>query len=324
MGDFQGREKRILITGGAGFIGSHLVDAFLADGYTVAVIDNLSTGHRHNLEAKPAQLFEIDIADRETVRRVVAEFKPTVLSHHAAQVSVRHSLNRPGWDAAVNIVGTINLLEAAVESAVNQFVFASSGGAVYGERTEGANSEADAVQPLSPYGLSKAAAESYIQYFCRTAKLPATILRYSNVYGPRQTAAGEAGVIAIFLEQLHNKRPLNVYGTGEQSRDFVFVGDLVRANLRAVSEQARGIYNISSGQTITINQLAQQCCQIWHDLTGQTPAPALYQPPIAGEVFRSEVANQRAQTVLGWQPTTSLTDGLMATALWLAKERQGR
>lgn len=313
--------KKILITGGAGFIGSHLVDIFLEHGYTVGVADNFSTGNHRNIEGKPVNVYEVDITDLAALDKVIDEFRPDIISHQAAQVSVRRSLEEPDFDATVNITGTINLLRLAVVYKVKQFTFASSGGAIYGECTVGASSEEDLTNPLSPYGLSKQAAEAYINYYARTHSLRTTILRYSNVYGPRQNAVGEAGVIAIFLDNLVVQRPLAIYGTGEQMRDFVFVGDVARANFLAVEGEKVGTYNISSGEILTVNSLTQQLLEAWRAATDKPASEIVYKPAVPGEIFRSAVSPQKAQEQLHWKSGTSFIAGLTKTTEWVLVDK---
>ena len=317
--------KRILITGGAGFIGSHLVDSYLKDGYTVAVVDNLATGHLHNLNGKPVRLYQSSILDDE-LDQIFAEFQPTLVSHHAAQVSVRRSLTDPNFDATTNILGTIAILNLAQRYKVSQVLFASSGGAIYGENTEQKPSvEATVPQPTSPYAIAKLAAEHYCHFFAREYQLPITILRYGNVYGPRQDPAGEAGVATLFLEKLAKQESAIIYGSGEQVRDFVSVTDVAAANL-AASNQPIGelirTYNIGSGSVTSIKDLYQKLSRVWQTETGQTILPPTKKPAIAGEIIYSSIDITKAKAELGWQPTKDLDIGLTELVHWFADQAE--
>lgn len=312
-----------MITGGAGFIGSHLVEAYLTAGYQVAVVDNLSTGHRSNISSAAVKLYEIDILDFDQLKTVLADFKPTDISHHAAQVSVRRSIEDPAFDARTNVIGTINLLRLAKEFGVGHFIFASSGGAIYGESPDHqSRAERDTTKPLSPYALSKLAAEHYIDYYNYHLGLPTVALRYGNVYGPRQDPAGEAGVITLFLDRFRQNQPTTIYGTGEQVRDFIFVEDIVRANLAASKQTATGRYNIGAGQLTSINQLYQMMAAEWHSQTGQRVALPAYGQAIAGEVFWSALAIKLADDELDWRPTVKLEQGLKKTIEWFESFRE--
>jgi UDP-glucose 4-epimerase len=308
---------RILITGGAGFIGSHHVDACLAAGYEVAVLDNLSTGNRSNLQGKDVEIFEVDLLDKTSLARVFSEFKPTHISHHAAQVSVRRSLENPYADAEINILGLLNLLQLAQEAKIEQFIFASSGGAIYGENEAHVPSPENApTQPTSPYAIAKLASEYYINFFATKAGFKATILRYANVYGPRQDPMGEAGVICLFLDRFVAGSPTIIYGTGEQVRDFIYVEDVAAAHLAAIEKNESGIFNVGSGELTSVNQIHQTLSTIWRSQTGQTIAPATQKEPIPGEIFWSSLDVSKARNELAWQAKTSLEDGLNKTVTW--------
>lgn len=310
-------EQSVLITGGAGFIGSHLVDAFLRDGYRVGVIDNFSTGHKSNLAEKSIELITADISDPVQVKRAFETFKPTTVLHHAAQVSVRHSLEDPDIDATINILGTINLLKQAKQGGVDQFVFASSGGAVYGESQDRQPFTEDSAKvPLSPYGISKLSGEHYINHFAKQHHLPVTILRYGNVFGPRQDPRGEAGVITMFLERMAIDEPVTIFGTGEQVRDFVYVGDVVAANQVVVTQRALGIFNVGSGVVTSVNQLYRAVAGAWQKATGNEVKPAQYLPAIEGEVYWSQIDINRIKQQLNWAPSMALADGLLETIEW--------
>lgn len=312
------------MTGGAGFIGSHIVDHYLTAGWAVGVIDNFSTGLEANLAGKNIQLYRVDITDQSALTTAFADFQPTHLSHQAAQVSVRRSLIDPVFDAKVNIVGTINLIELAKRHKIKQFIFASSGGAIYGDSPERVPAAEDnELQPQSPYGLSKLAAEQYLGQAAKQG-LPITILRYANAYGPRQGAAGEAGVIPIFLERWQKQLPAIIYGDGEQARDFVCVDDIVAAHALVTEQAAFHCFNIGSGQTTTVNQLHQFMATAWQTKTGQAVLPAEHQAPIAGEVRWSGLNMKKISDRLGWRPLTGLSAGLEKTVTWFLGHVAGK
>jgi UDP-glucose 4-epimerase len=298
---------RILVTGGAGFIGSHVVDAYLAAGHSVAVADNLSTGSRAQVNTA-ARFYEVDLTDRHSLARVLKEEQPEVCNHHAAQTSVRISVDDPTADAQVNIAGSLNLLEECRHAGVAHFIFASTGGAMYGEAETVPTREDYPAWPVSPYGIAKLSVEHYLHFYRHQYGLAYTVLRYANVYGPRQNPHGEAGVVAIFTERLLLGRPAVIYGDGEQTRDYVFVEDVVQANLRVLETRTPGTYNIGTGVEATVNQvygiLARE--------TGVTAAPE-YAPGRPGEQRRSALDAQHAARILGWRPSVSLEEGLRRT-----------
>jgi UDP-glucose 4-epimerase len=303
---------RILITGGAGFIGSHIVDAYIDRGHEVHILDDFSTGQRHNLNPK-AEVHEGDIAEPQTAR-LVERIKPDTLSHHAAQMDVRHSVADPSFDARVNIIGFINLLEACKNSGVKKVIFASSGGAVYGEQDVFPAAEDHPTRPASPYGVSKRAGELYLSYYRQAFDLPYIALRYANVYGPRQSAKGEAGVVAIFLSLLLSGKPPVINGDGRQTRDYVYVGDLVAANLAALDSTFIGPVNIGTG-------IETDVIAIFHHLRDAVGSPIDAQHGRAkpGEQRRSCVDVARAAQVLNWRPQMMLVDGLRRTAEFYRK-----
>jgi UDP-glucose 4-epimerase len=307
---------RILVTGGAGFIGSNIVDAYLERGHEVHVLDDLSTGQRSNLSAK-AQLHEIDIADAKAAR-LVESINPDVLSHHAAQMDVRHSVADPGFDARVNIIGFINLLEGAKNAGVKNVIFASSGGAVYGEQDVFPAGEEHPTRPASPYGVSKRAGELYLSYYQQAFGLPYIALRYANIYGPRQSAKGEAGVVAIFLSLLLGGKTPVINGDGGQTRDYVYVGDVVAANLAALESSFVGAVNIGTG-------IETDVVQIFRHLRDAVDSSieAAHGPAKPGEQRRSCLDARRAGEVLGWRPQMVLGDGLRRTATYY-REIAGR
>jgi UDP-glucose 4-epimerase len=297
---------KILVTGGAGFIASHIADAYLAGGHEVLIIDDLSSGKRANLPAA-ATFHHADIRSPEA-REIVRRERPNVLSHHAAQMDVRRSVADPAFDAEVNVLGFINLLEAAREVDVAKVLFASSGGAVYGEQEEFPAPESHPHNPLSPYGITKATGEHYLFYYHAVYGLPYVALRYANVFGPRQDPHGEAGVVAIFTERLLGGQVPVINGDGKQTRDYVFVGDVVRANVAALATSFVGPINIGTGVETDVNVL----CAHLRVLTG-SPFQAEHGPAKAGEQRRSVVDNRRAAEVLKWKPEVPLEEGLRRT-----------
>ncbi|MFQ6066576.1 MAG: NAD-dependent epimerase/dehydratase family protein [bacterium] len=312
--------KKVLVTGGAGFIGSHVVDGYLEQGWKVVVVDDLSSGKKENLNEK-AKFYQIDIAD-ESLDEIFAKEKFNLINHHAAQVDVRVSIKKPLFDAQVNILGTLNLLENCVKHRVNNFVFISSGGAVYGEPAHLPVNEYYPKNPLSPYGVSKHTIEHYLHYYRKTYGLNYLSLRYGNVYGPRQDPYGEAGVIAIFTQQmLRGKRP-KIFGDGEQLRDYVHVNEVVNINLLA-SKQIESLnekkssspndlaYNVGTGKGSSVNLLYQLLSQI----TGFKSRP-IYAPERKGEIRRIFLNTEKAKRELAWQSHLGLREGLEKTVNW--------
>jgi UDP-glucose 4-epimerase len=322
---------RSLVTGGAGFIGSALVDALLERGDEVAVLDDLSTGRRENLaeaEARGASLTVGDIADAELVSNVVSAFQPACVFHLAAQIDVRRSVADPGFDATVNVLGTINVLEAVRRSAdPAAVVFASTGGAIYGEGS-GRHlplSEETECLPEAPYGQSKWAGEGYLSLFARLYGIPATALRLANIYGPRQDPLGEAGVVAIFCGRLLRGEPPIVFGTGEQTRDYVYVDDVVGAMLAAEQRLRErdpgflGTFNVGTGRETAVLELAKLLAEI-----GRMPAvDPVMKPPRPGEVERIALDSTRARERLSWEPRIDLRRGLERTYAALASQGGG-
>lgn len=296
----------ILVTGGAGFIGSHVVDLFLAAGHQVLVVDNLLTGRRENVNPK-AEFYLLDIRSPE-IKALIETRRPEVICHQAAQVSVRLSVDDPVEDASINILGTLNLLEAAVQAKVARFIFASTGGAIYGEQDYFPADEQHPLRPVSPYGVAKLAVEKYLEYYRQEYGLPFVALRYSNVYGPRQDPHGEAGVVAIFTQRLLAGQPAVINGDGTQTRDFVYVSDVAQANLAALHCDYCGPVNIGTGVETDINQLFRQL----RELT-QSKQEEIHGPPKPGEQKRSVISYQLAREVLNWQPTIPLAEGLRQT-----------
>ncbi|HEY1359519.1 MAG TPA: NAD-dependent epimerase/dehydratase family protein [Thermoleophilaceae bacterium] len=300
---------KALVTGGAGFIGSNLVDALLGRGDEVTVIDDLSTGRRDNLaQAGDADLQELDIRDYDAVADVVGRVQPELVFHLAAQIDVRRSVADPAFDAGINVQGTINLLRASLEHGVGRFVNTSTGGAIYGENEIVPAPESHPVAPKAPYGLSKFCAEGYANLFARLHELSTVSLRYGNVYGPRQDPLGEAGVIAIYCGlALEGGEPI-VFGDGLQTRDYVYVGDVVSANLAAAAGGAGGAFNVGTEVETTVLDLVDAIRpQAVGDFAPQ------HKPERAGEVQRSTLDCTRAREELGWKAEVSLEDGLRRT-----------
>ena len=301
---------KIVVTGGAGFIASHIVDAYIADGHEVHIVDDFSTGREANVNAK-AVVHRLDIADSNTVK-LITDLKPDVLNHHAAQMDVRRSVADPAFDARVNIIGFVNLLQGCVEAEVKKVIFASSGGAVYGDKEPIPAAETHPTEPLSPYGVSKRTGELYLDYYYTAFGLSYVALRYANVYGPRQSSKGEAGVVAIFIDRLLSENSPIINGDGMQTRDYVFVGDVVAANLAALRTPFIGAVNIGTGQETDVVTI----CRSLRAGLG-SDIEATHGPAKAGEQRRSCLAIGFAAKVLGWQPVTALDQGMQKTiASW--------
>jgi UDP-glucose 4-epimerase len=297
---------KIVVTGGAGFIASHIVDAYINESHEVHVIDDFSTGQEKNLNHR-ATVHSLDIAEPKTAR-LIRQIKPDILNHHAAQMDVRRSVADPTFDARVNILGFINLLEAAKDVGVQKVIFSSSGGAVYGDREPIPANEEHPTIPLSPYGVSKLTGELYLGYYHLNFGLPFVALRYANVYGPRQNSKGEAGVVAIFISQLLAGKSPIINGDGKQSRDYVFVGDVVRANVAALDASHIGPVNIGTGRetdVVTICELLRQGLE--------SKIKAVHGPAKLGEQRRSCLDVSLAGKVLRWRPEVTLQSGLKKT-----------
>ncbi len=299
----------ICVTGGAGFIGSHVAEALVSRGHRVIILDDLSSGRRANVPAG-AELVVLDVRSREAAELLV-DRGVEILVHHAAQMDVRRSVEDPRFDADVNILGLLNLLEAARRGRVRQTVLASTGGAIYGEQDSFPAGEDHQVRPLSPYGVAKLASERYLYFYHCQYGLDATCLRYANVYGPRQNPHGEAGVVAIFLHKLlAGQQPL-INGDGLQTRDYVFVGDVVSANVAALGRPGFNIYNVGTGIETDVNTLFAHL----HRAIGSGPAAA-HGPGKAGEQLRSSISSALLERELGVTIATPLADGLARTAAW--------
>jgi UDP-glucose 4-epimerase len=299
---------RILITGGAGFIGSHTVDALVAaKSHDLAVLDDLSSGKRERLDPS-IRFYHADIRNADEVRLIADRERPEVLMHIAAQMDVRKSVAEPTFDAEVNIGGFLNLMEAGRQKGLKRVIFASTGGAIYGEQEQFPCDEQHPCRPLSPYGISKLATEAYLFFYKMQYGIDYVVLRYGNVYGPRQDPHGEAGVVAIFCGHILAQRPCTIYGDGEQTRDYVYVGDVARANLAALSTPASGAFNIGTGLETSVNQLFRALARI----AGTNESPT-FAPMRPGEQRRSVISPARAATELGWQPKVALEEGLKRT-----------
>jgi len=297
---------RILVTGGAGFIGSHVAHAYVNAGHEVLVLDNLSSGKKGNVPE--AARFVFGDVGSDTAVEAVRSFRPEVINHHAAQINVRKSVADPVFDARENILGTLTLLEAARNEGVRKVIFASSGGAGYGEQEEFPADEGHPLRPVSPYGVAKVSVELYLHFYRVQYRLASTALRYSNVYGPRQDPHGEAGVVAIFSERLLRGQTAIVNGDGEQTRDYVYVGDVVRANLAALTRGDGLGINIGTGIETNVNTLFRKL----RDLA-ESRQEEIHGPVMPGEQSRSVIDNALAYNELGWYPETSLDDGLALT-----------
>jgi UDP-glucose 4-epimerase len=297
---------KVLVSGGAGFIGSHIADRLLAEGHEVVVLDDVSTGHIEYLNPK-ARFYQMDLRSPWLDELFLVE-RPEAVVHQAAQASVRRSVEDPGLDAGVNVLGTVALLQASVRHSVRRFLFASTGGAIYGDTAAVPTPEDAPAVPLSPYGASKLAAEVYLRTFQALHGLSYAALRYANVYGPRQDPHGEAGVVAIFSRRLLAGEPARINGDGRQTRDFVYVGDVADANARALRSDAVGSFNVGTGIETEVNRIFA----LLRELTGSQQAED-HGPQLPGEQRRSVVDPGKIARVMGWRPQTPLETGLRAT-----------
>jgi len=309
---------RILVTGGAGFIGSTLADRFIALGHEVAVLDDLSTGFREFVP-RAARFVKADITDAPAVDAFFSEWHPEIVSPHAAQMDVRKSVEDPVHDARINLIGGINVLQACTRHAVRKVLYASTGGALYGEGRKLPAPEDHPVNPEAPYGASKHSFEHYLYLWKLLHGLDYTVLRYPNVYGPRQNPHGEAGVNAIFIGlMLEGKRP-RIFGTGDQLRDYVFVDDIVEANVLALSKGSGDMVNIGSGVGTSVKQIFTELKSI----LGFEGEP-IYDAPRAGEIQRIYLDATRAREVLGWRPRVGFREGLEKTVAWARTEKAAK
>lgn len=298
---------KILVTGGAGFIASHLTDAFINEGHSVTVLDNLSTGFEKNINPK-AKFIKADICDKN-LSELFDEEKFDVVNHHAAQMDVRKSVADPAYDANTNIIGTLNLLQNCIKTGVKKFMFASTGGAVYGEQNYFPADENHPTSPLSPYGISKLAVEKYLYFYKVQYNLNYTVLRYANIYGPRQNAMGEAGVVAIFTTKLLNGEQPVINGSGKQTRDYVYVGDVVKANLLTLLNNSESeIFNVGTGKETDVNELFHSL----NNLIGSNKEEK-HGPAAPGEQMRSVITSEKIFKKFNWKPSTLLGNGLKKT-----------
>ena len=306
---------KVLVTGGAGFIGSHLVDRLVQEGHEVVVVDNLSTGKRRNLN-RVARFVKLDIQS-SGLERVLRNERPHMVMHLAAQMDVRKSVEDPMFDAQVNILGTLNVLQQSIKHGVRKVVFSSSGGAIYGEQEIYPAPESHVTRPLSPYGVSKLCGEQYLSYYQRVNGLQIVSLRYANVYGPRQDPEGEAGVVAIFIQKLLNNEQAIVNGNGRQTRDFVYVEDVVEANLAAMGQDVQGTYNVGTGEETSINDLLRILVRHTNSTCKEVHGPAK-----GGEQARSVIDSGKLRQELSWESRTELSEGLKLTVDYF-RERMG-
>jgi UDP-glucose 4-epimerase len=298
---------KILITGGAGFIASHIADAYLAAGHSVTIVDNLSTGRKVNIPAG-ATFVEADIRDAAAMAKLFSSTSFDLMSHHAAQMDVRKSVADPVYDASVNVLGVLTLLQECVRTGVKHVVFASSGGAIYGEQDTFPADETHPTRPISPYGVAKLTTEQYLFYYYAVFGLNAVCLRYANIYGPRQNPEGEAGVVAIFANRMFAGQDTVINGDGKQTRDYVFVGDVVRANVAAVGKTGFHMYNVGTGRETDVNHLFR----VIRDAVGSS-CPEQHGEAKKGEQLRSVLAHTKIKNALGWTPSVTLEEGLART-----------
>lgn len=313
------RPRRVLVTGGAGFIGSHVADRFLAEGCEVTIVDDLSSGRR-GLVPEGARFVQMDVAD-PALDRVFGESGFDLVNHHAAQIDVRVSVADPMRDARTNVLGLLNLLESARKHDVVRVVYISSGGVVYGEPGRVPTDETHPLLPLSPYGVTKLTGEQYLHYYARVHGLSYAALRYSNVYGPRQSPHGEAGVVAIFGSRILAGEPITIFGDGTQERDYVYVADVAEANWRASTQTLPALadlgsraWNIGTGRGTSVNELADRLMAL-----AGTEVEIQRAPARAGELYRSVLDASRASSELGWRPAVSLDEGLGRTLEFLGR-----
>ena len=304
---------QILVTGGDGFIGSHIVDAYLQEGHQVVVVDNLSTGKKSNLN-QAAVFYPIDICSWKELELVFQKHAFEVVNHHAAQINLRRSMDEPVFDAEVNIIGSLNLFELCRKYGVKKFIFASSGGAIYGIPKQIPVDEKAPTKPLSPYGIAKLSVEQYLEYYFQVWDLERIILRYGNVYGPRQDPQGEAGVISIFCNNILKGDPCIVFGDGSKTRDYVSVHDIASANLLALNSSAN-IYNLGTGLETSVNQLIDLLQKV-----ANQKISIIYDQDRKGEIERIALFSRQARELLGWETTIPLNKGIEEVFRWYQQE----
>ncbi len=308
---------KILVTGGAGFIGSFIVDEYIILGHEVVIIDNLSTGLKKNINSK-AKFYNADITNSEQVLEIFEKENFDMISHHAAQVNVRYSINNPADDARINIIGGINLFEAAAKTGVKKIIFSSTGGAIYGEKSqeEIPTWETLEANPCSPYGISKLTTEKLLNYYKLNHDIDFVILRYANVFGPRQNPQGEAGVVTIFINQiLENKQPV-INGTGEYTRDYVYISDVVAANVLALNNKMSGIFNVGTSVETTTNQVFYTIRE-----TMNSQCKEIHAPSIKGEQTRSCISHKKINNNFDWYPLISFKEGIEKTVLYFKSNK---
>jgi len=303
--------SKILLTGGAGFIGSHIADAYVEAGHNVVVVDDLSVGKKENINKK-TKFYKADLRNKRQVEKILAQEKPTIVNHQAAQKSVNYSVKDPLYDASINITGFLNLMEAAKANGVKKCIFASTGGAIYGDTKIFPTPENELPRPTSPYGITKFCSENYLRFYFATTGIMPVVLRYANVYGPRQDPLGEAGVIAIFSRLILADKPVTVFGDGRQTRDYVFVADVARASLLALEHSAKNfeqaVFNIGTGKETNLLQI------IGHIETAcGKKARVTHASARQGDISRSVIDAKKAQKMLNWRPETMLREGIKET-----------
>lgn len=307
---------KILITGGAGFIGSQVVDRYISEGHEVVIVDSLVTGQERNINPK-ATFYKCDVTSIE-LKEIFQKEKPDVVNHHAAQMNVRRSIEEPVYDTHTNVIGLINVLSCSAEAKVKRFIFISSGGAVYGDAPVLPTSEQTQPVPLSPYGMAKYVGEQYVQLYHRLYGLSYVILRYANVYGPRQNPDGEAGVIAIFINNMMQGKKAVIFGDGQQTRDYVYVADVVTANSHALVAGDNSIINLGTGKEASVLEIHN----LLQEVLEKNEKP-VFAEKREGEVSRGALHCHAAKNALGWEATVNLKEGILKTVQWF-KEQQGK
>ncbi len=309
---------RVLITGGAGFIGSHVADVLIERGHRVTILDDLSSGNPDNVNRR-AKFYKFDIGNRKRLEKLFEKAEPEAVFHFAAQINVRTSVENPIIDATTNILGTLSLIELAAKHQVKKFIFSSTGGAMFDDLTPRPTPESIPAAPLSPYGIAKLSVEHYLRFFHTIHGLPYIVLRYANVYGPRQNAHGEAGVVAVFLNRMLEQTAPVINGDGTQTRDYVYVGDVAEANVRALdSELSEGTFHIGTGVETSVNDIFRMLNWQFGKVFEESHGPAK-----PGETMASALNARLAREKLGWEPKVALAEGLVATATWFkARSRE--
>ena len=303
---------KVLVTGGAGFIGSHIVDQLIKEAHEVVVVDNLVTGKKRNLHPD-ARFHKLDILSPK-IAKVLQQEKPALISHHAAQIDLRRSVADPLFNARVNILGLLNLLENAVRFGVKRVIFASSGGAIYAKADTFPIPETHPTFPISPYGIAKLTSEHYLYYYQQVTGLSFVSLRYGNVYGPRQDPFGEAGVVAIFSQKMLTGEQPVINGNGQQTRDYIYIDDLVEAHMAVMNQEIEGIFNVGTGEETSVNELFRHLSE----LTGFR-GKEVYGPEKRGELNRSQLDYSKVSKAVGWTPRVSLSEGLSQTVAYFRK-----